>query len=241
MNYLKVHHVKLNDINLVTKEPKHLPSNASLRRVKAIYPNPNNKQYLYRYNDELYYADNFYEIALLKKHGTSRYVLAEIQDAYSLDEIIYNTLCNSYREKVGIQKVKQFQFELVQMFSDPDVIEIENNTGIPQKLIKEFSFHPKMTKEGRNHAMKSRDLAMMNKIWSSTILTKKAPFILKYLESSRIKNTLTAHQFHFIEKYARTISKPFQRKRKYYIKQIDYLLNQKEIRVFLKPKLGLSL
>src|SRR5699024_9563357 len=171
MTYVKLHRVKLEDINLVTKDPKHLPSNASLRRVKTILSNPNKKQFLYRYNDELYYADNFYEIASLKKHGTSKYISAEIYDAHSLDEIIYYTLCNSYREKIGIQKVKQFRFELVQLLSDPDIIEIENNTGMTQKLIEEFSFHPKMTKEGRSYAMENRDLAMMNKIWSSHILT----------------------------------------------------------------------
>ncbi|GAA0486398.1 hypothetical protein GCM10008986_09730 [Salinibacillus aidingensis] len=71
---------------------------------------------------------------------------------------------------------------------------------------------------------------MMNKIWGSPVLCRKAPHVRPYLEIIRIMGLLTSTELTLIEKYARFAEVPFQNKKKIYANQILKLLKEKEPR-----------
>ncbi|WP_156187574.1 hypothetical protein [Peribacillus loiseleuriae] len=96
------------------------------------------------------------------------------------------TLRNSFTNKVGIQKLNQFRFELILQLTESNIEEIINRAGLTKKQIYGSSFHEEMSRKGKRYAEKERDLAMMNKIWSSHIICLKCPYIRQYLETMRM-------------------------------------------------------
>lgn len=220
--------VPMEKIHIITKNKEHLPSNNSLRGLRNIFLSiPILK--LYKFEKELYYTSNFKEIALHKSRG-GRIVKAEIVNAQNKDEIIYDTICNSFVHNVGILKQNQFRFDLVSLLSDPEFETIKKHTGLTEKQISQFSFHKDMSKKGKLYAVKNRDLAMLNKIWNSPVLRLKSPHILGYIEHMRINQNLNTNQFFLIEKYARSVLIPFHKSKKIYENQIYMLLSERELR-----------
>ncbi|AIF45562.1 hypothetical protein [Virgibacillus sp. SK37] len=222
--------VPINNIQMITKSEFHLPSKNSLRELKTLTPISSILIYLYKWNGELFYVTDFHEIALQKKYNSNAVVNAQIISPDSRDDIVHLTLRNSITNKVGIQKLNQFRFDLVNQLENADLQSIQDRTGFTMKQILQFSFHEEMTKRGKLYAEKARDLTMMNKIRSSSILCKKAPHIRKHLEFMRIDGSLTSFQLYFIEKYARSVTMPFHKKKNVYEEQIYLLLSQKEPR-----------
>ncbi len=221
--------IPLSDIQLITKNDKHIPSEKSLKQWKRLKIKSDFYLNIYRWNGELFYVDNFYKVAFRKSVGIlSAY--AHIIEATSREQIVYSTLTSSYEDKVGLQKLNQFRFDLVQELGNQNVKEIEKYTGLTEKQINKFSFHEDMSHKGRLHAVKNLDLSMMNKIWSSPVLCAKAPHIRPYLETLRIKDGLSSVQLNLIEKYCRSVNIPFQKRKGTYINQMEMLLTQKEPR-----------
>lgn len=227
MANLELATVFLEDIHLITENEDHLPSKNSLNELKSLVIGPPLLLKLYRWNGKLYYTTDFHEIALQKARG-GLWGNALIVNANSHEEIVYEILRNSFTNKIGVQKLNQFRFELVLQLAEASLDEIQNKIGLTKKQIKAFSFHKDMSPKGKQHAEENRDLSMMNKIWSSNTINEKSPHIRQYLETLRIDQKLNSTQFHFIEKYTRSAVKPFHQKRKIFEYQINLLLSLKE-------------
>lgn len=71
-----------------------------------------------RWKNEFFYVNNFYEIALRKAQGYL-WVHAHVINSKSKEDIVYMTLVNSFIGDVGVQKLNQFRFELVEELDNP--------------------------------------------------------------------------------------------------------------------------
>lgn len=221
--------IPLEDVYLITKNEQHLPSKSSLKEMRTLKMNQGLYITLYRWNNKFFYVSDFYEIALRKEQGY-QFVKANINNHMSKEGIIYTTLVSSFKEKVGVQKLNQFCFDLVQELNNPSINEIEMRTGLPKRKIKEFSFHKDMSQKGKKHAEEQHDLTMMNKIWGSPVLCKKSPHVRSYIEDMRISGLLTSFELSLIEKYARSVNVPFQKRKSIYVDQIMILRKEKDPR-----------